>query len=230
MTHIKRLGIPGMWKMRRKGDKFAATPRPGPHAKRECIPLRMLLRNVLGLADNAKEARDILNRKLVLVDQKPRKDDHFPVGLMDVISIPQVKKHYAILPGKGGLVPGEIREADASQKLCRISGKTTLKKGIQQLNLHDSRNILVKKDSYSVGDSITISIPGQKVLKHHRFEKGAHCIVTAGRNAGTRGRIKDIERKQHMLEKSTVILESGKKDIKTLRDYIFITEDPEAKK
>lgn len=224
MAHLKRLKIPLTWPMSRKAEKFAVTPSPGPHPKMHCMPLRVILRDLLGYADNAREASQILNQGKVLVDKKPRKDSRFPVGLMDVVELPDARKQFRMVATKSGLQLQDIPEAEASYKTCKIIGKTTLKKGVTQLNLHDGRNIILKKDAYKVGDSITISLPEQKVLKHLRLEKGAPCFVTAGRNIGIHGKVKDIEKKQHMLEKSTVTLDTAHGDIKTLREYIFIAD------
>jgi small subunit ribosomal protein S4e len=236
MTHLKRFSIPRSWPMSRKGKRFAISPSPGPHAKADCIPLRVILRDILGYADSAREAGSILNQGKVLVDKRPRRDPGFPVGLMDVIEIPDTRDFYRVVAGARGLELEKIGKDEATLKACKITGKTTLRGGIQQLNLHDGRSILVKKDTYRVGDSITISLPDQKILKHHRLEKGSHGFITAGKNMGIWGRLSDIEKREHSLEKSTVTLETekpsdtrhdtGKREIKTLKEYIFIAERP----
>jgi small subunit ribosomal protein S4e len=225
MTHLKRLTIPKTWPVSRKEKKFAVTPSPGPHPKYECIPLRIILRDILGYAENIRETRMILSQGKVLVDKRPMKDSRFPVGLMDVVEIPDTRHTFRMVVTGKGLNLDKISEEEASWKICKITGKTTLKKGIHQLNLHDGRNMLLKKDAYKPGDSLKISLPEQKILKHFKLEKGAHGFVTAGRNMGAWGRIKEIEEKEHMTEKSTVTLDTGKKEIKTLKKYIFVSEN-----
>jgi small subunit ribosomal protein S4e len=232
MTHLKRFSIPKNWPMSRKGEKFAISPSPGPHARMSCIPLRVILRDILGYADSSREARSILSQGKVLVDKSPRRDPGFPVGLMDVIEIPDTRDCFRIMAGTSGLELEKIDRAQASWKICKIMGKTSLKGSLQQLNLHDGRNLLIKRDTYKVGDSVIISLPEQKILKHYRLEKGSHGFITAGRNMGIWVRIKEIGKREHNLEKSTVTLEipqgpqkdAGKRDIKTLRKYIFISE------
>lgn len=228
MTHLKRLGVPKTWPIPRKGLKFAVTPSPGPHPKRDCMPLRIILRDLLGYADTSREAMSILSQGKILVDKKPRKSPKFPVGLMDVMEIPDTKQVFRMITTKRGLGLEKISDAESAWKFCKIIGKTTLKGGIQQLNLHDGYNILSKKDAHKVGDTLMISIPDKRVLKHLKLEKGSRCVVTAGRNIGSWGTIKEIETKDHMLEKSTVTLDTGKREIKTLKEYIFIA-DLEAK-
>jgi small subunit ribosomal protein S4e len=226
MTHLKRYSMPVSWPVPRKKETFVVRPDPGPHPMMECLPLRIVLRDMLGYAENAKETRSILSQEKLLVDKRPRKRSRFPVGLMDVIEISQTNDYFRLTVGPKGLGLEKIPKQDAAWKLCKITGKITLKKGVQQLNLHDGRNILVKKDSYKVGDSIQISLPDQKILKHLKLDKGSHALIVAGRNRGASGRIKEIEERMHMLEKPTVTIETGGKEIKTPREYIFITEKP----
>lgn len=224
MAHMKRYKIPGFWPVSRKRNVFVIKPMPGPHGSRECMPLQIVLRDVLKYAHNAREAKSMLVSGMVLVDKKARKEPKFPVGLMDVIEISDAKKHFRVNVGSSGLVLEAIEEKDASRKLCRITGKKTVRGGVTQLNLHDGRNILVKKDTYGVGDSVVISIPDQKILKHYEFERGKPATIIAGRNIGVRGRIKDIRKRENMLEKAIVLLDTKQGDIQTLRDYILVGE------
>ena len=69
-------------------------PRPGPHKLNECIPLQILVRDVLKLVDTGSDAKRMIKMGEILVDGKPRKDHKYPAGLMDVVSIPKIKKNY----------------------------------------------------------------------------------------------------------------------------------------
>ena len=67
--------------------------------------LLIVVRDILKVADNAREAKIIINNGDILVDGRARKDYKFPVGFMDVISLPKSKKVYRVLPDhKGRLV------------------------------------------------------------------------------------------------------------------------------
>ena len=92
------------------------------------------------------------------------------------------------------------------------------------MSLHDGRNVTIRKNAYKVGDSLLISLPGQDILKHYGFEKGAKGTIIAGKNIGISGKVKDFIVKKNMLEKSTVTIESDKREIKTLTEYILIGE------
>jgi small subunit ribosomal protein S4e len=217
MAHLKRHAMPAIWHLARKRKVFAVRPSPGPHPRDNCIPLQVVLRDVLHYVENAGEAKKILNEGRVLVDKKARKDIHYPLGLMDVLEIPDVKEQFRVGVNRKGLVLEKIPASEAGKKLCRIKNKTAVKGGMVQLNLHDSILIQLRDTSHPMqrGD--------KEILKHFRLEKGSYAVITAGRNTGVKGKIRDIRVKKSMLEKSTVILESEGKSIETLLDYVMVT-------
>jgi len=149
--HLKRLNVPGPLRIHRKEETWTIRASPGPHPLDKSIPLGLIIRDYLDLADTLKETKRILSNSEALVDGVIRKNHKFPCGLMDVISIPKLKKDYRVLfdrRGKLTLVP--ITSKEATWKLCRIENKTILKGKQIQLNLHDGRNQLVEKDEYSL--------------------------------------------------------------------------------
>ncbi len=223
-TTLKRYLIPKFWNVKRKENVFVVKPMPGPHKIKESIPLQVILRDILKFAETAKEAKQILKSEKILVDKKIRKEPKYPVGLMDVIEIPDAKKYYRIDVNKNGLYLNTIKEDDADKKLCKITGKTTLKGGLTQINLHDGRNIILKKNAYKAGDSLLIHLPDQKILKHFKLQKGEKATIISGKNIGIRGSIEDIKRRKTMLEKSTATIKTGEKEIQTLLDYVMVGE------
>ncbi|RLG15637.1 MAG: 30S ribosomal protein S4e [Candidatus Nanohalarchaeota archaeon] len=223
--HLKRLAAPKHFPIRKKEYKFTTNPRAGPHQKKQCIPIQIILRDILKVAATAKEAKKILKNKDLLIDEKSRKDPGYPVGLMDVIAIPKTKKYYRIIPKKGKLTLIEIPKEKSTIKLCKITGKTTTKNNITQLNLHDSRNILIKNEkdakAYKVGDTIEITLPDQQIKKHLKLEKGNIGLIIHGKHEGENGKIKEIK-KIMGLQKNKATLTTAKKDIETLKDHIFV--------
>ena len=59
MAHLKRYGIPKFWPLSKKEKVWAVKPRPGPHPKDFCIPLQIIVRDILELAETSKEAKKI---------------------------------------------------------------------------------------------------------------------------------------------------------------------------
>jgi len=213
MAKLKRLAAPAFWKISRKVAKWAVSPRPGPHKKFEALPLQVVVRDILKLAETGKEARTIIKAGEILVDGKVRKDHAFPAGLFDAIVIPRIKKFYRVLPAARGLELREISDKESAVKICRIENKRALAKGKLQLNLHDGRNVLVEKDVYSTGDSLLISLPEQKILDHVKLERGNLVLISAGKNAGKSARIRDIVKNKALCEVKGKKLELSKGDV-----------------
>ena len=222
--HLKRYSIPKYWRLRKKEEEFVVSPRPGPHKKSECIPLLVILRDVLKIFENAKEAKSTIKKGDILVDKKVRKDPNYPVGLMDVMEIPKVKKYYRVSVDKHGLFLEEMGPSQADKKLCRIQDKKTIKGGVNQLNLHDGRNILTEKNVHKPNDSLLIEIPTQKILKHFKFDKNSPAIVISGKNIGVRGKVKEIFNRKTMLESNRVVLQTKEGEIETVKEYVLVGE------
>ena len=98
--------------------------------------------------------------------------DDFPVGLMDVISMPDMNKYYRVLPSHKGLFLSPISKEDASFKLMRVEDKTIVKTGISQIALHDGTNILAKTGdaeaplevTYETFTTLKVGLPEKEVL------------------------------------------------------------------
>lgn len=197
MTRLKRLASPKWWPIERKIKKFTVPPR-GPHKKNLSLPLQVLLRDTLKLAETGKEARTVIKKGEILIDGRKIKDPKFGVGIFDLIEIPSIKRFWRIIP-KNGLSLIEIPENEKKLKICKIVDKKTLKGKRDQLNLNDGRNILTK-EKYSTQDSLLIELPEQKIVDHIKFEKGSIAMVLEGRNAGKVSKIKEIEKNRVWLE------------------------------
>jgi small subunit ribosomal protein S4e len=155
--HLKRLNAPRALQLHRKEETWTVRASPGPHPLEVSIPLGLVVRDYLDLADTLRETKRIISSGEILVDGIKRKNHKFPCGLMDVISIPKTKKDYRVLfDRRGKLTLVSTASKDATWKLCRIENKTIIKGKQIQLNLHDGRNKLVKKDEYKTGDVLKL--------------------------------------------------------------------------
>lgn len=218
--HLKRLNVTKTLKIHRKERKWTIRPASGPHPLRKSIPLGLIVRDYLELADNRREAKKIISSGGILVDGKPRKDYQFPCGLMDVVSIPKLKKHYRIIYNqKGRLTLVSTSSKDSEWKLLQIKNKKMLKKGVVQLNLHDGQNINVKKDDYATGDVLKISLKDSKIQDVYNFKKGFVSILTGGSHIGETAEIKDITIVSS--SRPNLILLKGKTDFSAPSKYVF---------
>ena len=231
---LKRYAMPAFWPVPRKQKLYVSTPNPGPHGKKECLPLQVILRDILKLASNGKEVKTILSAKNIVVDKRIRTDSRYPVGLQDVLEMPAAKKQYRVVAARKGLMLQEIKPGESDRKLCRITGKIAIKKGKIRLACHDGRNIIVEKaKDYKVGDSLLISLPEQGIIRHFPLKEGEYAVITAGRNMGVEGTIKKIRKRAKMQEESTVSIQAEGREIQTLLDYVMvgrITNDSVPKK
>lgn len=226
--HQKRIASPRNWTIPRKTKKFAFRADAGPHSKNKCIPLGILLRDVLHIAENAREMKIILNKKLVKIDGRIVTNPKYPVGLMDVIDIAEINKKYRILPHeKHVMMPFEMKKSATLSKLCQIMNKTTIKGGITQLNLHDGRNINLPKtegieQKYNTKDSIEIKLPSQDIVTHFLFKEGMYAIITAGRNVGKHGSIKEINWRFGPRASTVTLVSADNTEVQTTPEYIFV--------
>jgi len=214
--HQKRISAPTAWPIGRKAHKWAVTPRPGPH--KTCMPLAIILRDVLKLGDNIREVKHILNEGQVLVDGVVRRDYRFPVGIFDVISIPAIKKDYRMLfdsKGRFTLIPIK----DRNLKLCRINDKTMVRDGKIQLNLHDGSNVIATNE-YKPGDSVVLELPQRKIKQHLERKPGNLAIIIGGRHLGEVGTIKEL-RLLRSSQPNMVTMESDK-EFEVIEDYVCV--------
>jgi small subunit ribosomal protein S4e len=188
---LKRLAMPRSWPLPRKTTVWVTRPSPGAHTLEHCMPITLVLRDVLGMAKTAREVRYILHNELAQVDGRVVKDTRRGVGLMDVLSVGD--EHFrCVLDHNGRLRYRPISAAESSWKVCRIDGKSTIKGGKTQLNLHDGRNILVDDaQAYNTGDSLKLNLPDQKILEHIRFGEGTRCFLIGGAHVGSTADVKE---------------------------------------
>ena len=226
----KRLNTPAFLQIKRKHGKFFIKSSPGPHPDRFSLPLLHIVRDLLKIVDNHREAKKLIGLGYFKIDGKVVRDKGFPIGLMDVLSIEKMNKHYRILPDSHyGLILHEITEKESTFKLCRIINKTNIKGGHIQLNLHDGRNILIriddprspKEDVYKRMDVLKISVPEQEIIKVLNFKENNLAIIMSGKNIGQVGKIINIL-KRFGPKASTVSIQHNGSHTQTLYDYTFI--------
>ncbi len=224
--HQKRISAPKSWPIEKKTRKWIVRPSPGPHPYDRSIALTVILTDYLKYADTTREARRIIGARKVLIDGKPARDYKRGVGLMDVISLPASKEHFRVLVDHRGKIRlNRISADEAKFKLARIENKTTVKGGQCQLNLHDGRNIVLKKDKYKTGDVLKIEVPSQKIKGHIPFKEGSLVMMIWGKHVGQLASISEYEVIRNPLP-NIVKFEEG---FSTIKDYVFVigTKTPE---
>lgn len=219
--HLKRLKAPKHWPIHPKEEKWTVKPSAGSHAIEDSLPLLIIVRDILKLADNAREAKRIINNGDIEVDGRANKDYKFPVGFMDVLHIPKNDETYRVLTDKKGrLVLHSISKENLDFKLCEVINKTTIKGGKTQLNLHDGRS-LITEEQVSAGDVVKIKIPEQEILEVIPFELGTTVLVTSGKHTGEIGKLAEIIINKSTVKNTVVIENDTKTSFITLKEYAF---------
>ena len=216
-SHMKRLTMPRSWPLPRKTSVWIQKPNPCGYPLDLCMPMGVILRDVLGVAQNRREAKKILHSKLVKVDGAIETDIGRGVGLMDVLTVGDVS-YKCVLDTNGKLRYRTIPAKEASTKICRVMGKTTIKGAKTQVHLHDGRNLLFNENpEYKTGDSLVISLPDQEVKSYHKFEEGSIAYLTGGNHIGELATVRGQD-----IKRSSKANEVQFDDFGTISDYVFI--------
>lgn len=206
----------------KKSHVWIVRPRPGPHACTESVPLAVVIRDYLKLASNTKEIKYVLNHGEVLVDGRVVKDPSFPIGLMDSVSIPKVKRSYRVeIDRNERLVLKDIGEKESNAKLCRIRSKTAREKGKFMLGLHDGKTV-PGDNNYKVGDTVKLALPDNKIEKLLKLEPGARCLVVSGKHAGKIAKLKELRSVGNKKYEAHMEHEDGA--FITVKPYLFVVE------
>ncbi|MGA2523939.1 MAG: 30S ribosomal protein S4e [Candidatus Bathyarchaeia archaeon] len=229
-ARLKRKPAPRFWPIHRKELPWIVKPSSGSHSLESCLPLTLVLRDILGVAQTRKEAKMILSEGKVLVDGTIRRKDDFPVGLMDVISMPQADKYYRVMPSHKGLVLNPISKEEANFKLIRVEDKTTVKNGVQ-IAFHDGSNMLVKvadikkpiEVAYETFDILKVTYPDKQVVSTLKTKEGNLAIITGGKNIGKQGKIVEIEKTEAKKRRQALVVIEDANGVRyqTILDFIF---------
>lgn len=138
----------------------------------------------------------ILMNRLVEVDGKVRTDKTYPVGFMDVVTIPKTDEHFRIVyDSKGRFVVHRISKEEASYKLCKVRRMQFGKGGIPYVGTHDGRTIRYPDPDIKENDSVMLDLETGKIKDFIKFDVGNLCMVTGGHNNGRVGTI--VHKEKH---------------------------------
>ena len=215
--HEKRVASPTSWPITRKTHHWVVGANAGPHSKETGIPLLVVVRDLLKVANNSREAKRIVNEGTIFVDGKARSDYKYIVGLFDIVSIPSTNEYYRVLLDAKNRFK-LYKEGAGALKLCRINNKTTVKKGAAQLNLHDGSNILASND-YNTFDTVLLG-QDRKIVKHIPYKPGNLAMIVGGEHSGEIGKIKQIRKVRG--SGTNMVAISNEKEFETIEEYVFV--------
>ncbi len=226
--HLKRLDAPRSWGVSRKVSSWVTKPRPGAHPIEASVPMMIVVRDMLELCDNSREAKYLLGTREIMVDGRVITDHKFPIGFMDIVTVKKTGESYRmLLDAHSNFKLTPVAPEEAKSKLGRIEDKKTVSGGKVQLNLHDGRNILLDNNQYSTGDVLKIELPTQKILKSLQLAEGKLALLIGGSHPGELVTVKSFEMKRGSAQ-NLVLFKEG---FATVREHVFVVGDksPEIK-
>ena len=93
MAHLKRQKTTKKWPIHRKGTKYIVRPN---YNLRNGVPILIILRDILKIAQNRKEVKKAIHLKYILLNNKIVVDEKNSAALFDTITIIPSKKNYKI--------------------------------------------------------------------------------------------------------------------------------------
>jgi small subunit ribosomal protein S4e len=229
-ARLKRKPAPAFWPIHRKEAPWVVKPASGSHSLQKCVPLTLVLRDMLGVAETRKECKIIIDQGKVIVNGKVYKKDDIPVGLMDVISLPDSNKYYRVLPSHKGLYIAPISKEESAFSLLRVENKHTVQQGVQ-VAVHDGSVMLIKvadpknpvEVKYDTFDILKVTYPEKQVVETLKTKEGNLAIITGGKNIGKIGKIVEIEKAEAKKRRQAlVVIEDAQGSrYQTIMDFIF---------
>jgi small subunit ribosomal protein S4e len=202
-NHLKRINAPKRWDVLRKNFKFISRPNPGRRLEL-AVSLNTALKEMLGKSGTTKESKYLLRRVGVLVNNVRRYDEKFPVGFMDVVSLPSLGEHYRLTVNmKNKLCFAKVPEAEYSLKISKASKKSHIRGGKLQVFCTDGRTFLTgerEATGISTNDTILYKVPGQESKEVYKLEKGAVVFLYRGKHIGRVVKITDFNKSNIMFE------------------------------
>lgn len=214
MSHVKRHAVPKTWPVVRKGTAFVVKPNTG---FSNSLPILIILRDLLKVAQNRKEVKKMIHLSNILLNGRKVRDEKEGVMLFDVITLVPSKKYYKLTILKNEkLNIEEIKENESNTKVAKIINKKILKGKKTQLNLSDGRNFL-SDIKCKVNDSVFINLKSKKIEKCLQLNEKSQVIVFAGKHSGEKGEIEKINNERKIVEINT-----GKEKINVLIKQIMV--------
>lgn len=189
--HLTRLAASRYPRVHRKESQYLAKPTLGRHKLYRSVALLVVLRDKLGLAANANEARKAIKTGNIEVNGKIVKDDKFSIGFGDTIKIVPSKETFKIGVAKYADIRIEKVGEKQGERVLKVVGKYLAGKGRVMIRLYDGSTISGSKE-VKVNDSVMVT--EGKVKEVLKFAHGSKCLVVEGTHASESGVIKEIKK------------------------------------
>jgi len=216
--HLKRLAAPNYMGLKRKESKYILKPTAGRHTLDSSVALATFLREMIGVAGTAAEAKNVIVNGKIEINGRVRKSQKYPIGFGDIIKLIPNDESYLITVGKYGVFEAKKLSKGEHKRTLKVIGKYT-EKGKKQMIRLNNGNIVNYDKEVMVNDSVVVE--NRKISKVLKFEEGAHCMVLKGIHSPLSGKITEIK-KGTSLRDATVKVENKEGGFETLVENIIV--------
>lgn len=182
--HLKRNKASVLWPVERKGTKYLVAS-----MSKYSVPLLIAIRNMLKLASNRRDVKNMLKMGKIKINGKKANDEKLAMTLFDILSLDD--KHYKLIIANRKFKLEEVNGKHAEEKTAKVIGKKMLNKNILQINLSDGRNY-ISREKIETGDSVIINFKTKK-LEILKFKEKAKAMFISGKHIGEEGEIEKID-------------------------------------
>lgn len=183
MTHQKRLPAPKHYPVARKETKYVSTIE-GSRSRENALPAVVVLRDVLGYAENESDAKQIVQDRAVLRNGEPITDIRQGIGVFDVVELPGAEEAYRVL--RSGRDLSFVPVTDGDKVVAKIVGKDA--DGDEYVyRLHNGENYR-SGEEYGTGSTLVFN----SSVKQIELEEGVQVVVVRGQHAGEVAELKEI--------------------------------------
>jgi len=216
MSHWKRQATPKSWPIERKGSTYVVKPR---FSLKSGVPILVVLRDMLKIAQNRSEVKRIIHLRQILVNERLVTDERNNLLFFDTLNILPLKEHYRLeLSENGKFYLNKIKENEVNRKIAKIINKKILKGKKIQLNLSDGRNF-ISEVKCKVNDSIIVNLKEGKIEKCLPLKEKTKAVVFAGKHIGKSGEIEQLN-----LEEKIAKVKIQGKEINILINQLMVIE------
>ncbi len=216
--HINRFAASRYLKVNRKVSKYIAKPTAGRYPLENSIALITLLREKLGIAANSAEARYIVKNGNVSINGKTIRNERYPVGFGDTLTLSKSGKSYKVDVAKKSIVSLQEIKSETKERTLKVIGKYVGAKNTMMLRLYDG-SVIKGKNDIKVNDSVVVN--GNSIKSVIKMQKGAKCYVVKGAHASENGKILEII--SGTATRNPIVHVEGTTKFRTLLDNIMVT-------
>lgn len=221
-SHLKRNSMPSSWPIQKKLIKFVSKPNPGSHKRKYVASVLILLRDVLGVAKNTKEAKFIVNNQEVLVNGKKVTKIKMPVGLFDTFETPLTKEKYTLIFDTHGRI--KLVDYKDDNLILKVIKKQKVTGGKFQVFTMNGYSILVDEKTFNsikVNDSVHYDIAKKSVSSVLPLKEGNYVYIFDGKFQGYFGEVKGFTTYSG-LAKDLIQLDVNGEEHQTAKQYAYV--------